>query len=63
MEIDPQALAFELCYKLVIGWDTLEDHTVHFRESAELQEFRRLAGGFVAGPSQMEHVEVVLNGF
>jgi heme-degrading monooxygenase HmoA len=50
-------------YKLVIGWDTLEDHTVHFRESEALQEFRRLAGGFVAGPSQMEHVEVVLTGF
>jgi heme-degrading monooxygenase HmoA len=50
-------------YKLVIGWATLEDHTVHFRASAELEEFRRLAGGFVAGPSQMEHVQVVLNGF
>ncbi|GAB2874954.1 antibiotic biosynthesis monooxygenase [Pseudoduganella ginsengisoli] len=50
-------------YKLVIGWATLEDHTVHFRESEELQEFRRLAGGFVAGPSHMEHVQVVLTGF
>jgi heme-degrading monooxygenase HmoA len=50
-------------YKLVIGWATLEDHTVHFRESVELQEFRKLAGGFVAGPSHMEHVQVVLTGF
>jgi heme-degrading monooxygenase HmoA len=50
-------------YKLVIGWATLEDHTVHFRESAALQEFRALAGGFVAGPSHMEHVQVVLTGF
>lgn len=50
-------------YRLVIGWETLEDHTVQFRASEELQEFRRLAGGFVAGPSVMEHVEVVLAGF
>jgi heme-degrading monooxygenase HmoA len=50
-------------YRLVIGWETLEDHTVHFRASVELQEFRRLAGGFVAAPSVVEHVEVALTGF
>lgn len=50
-------------YKLVIGWETLEDHTVHFAASAELQEFRRLAGGFVAAPTHMEHMEQVLVGF
>jgi heme-degrading monooxygenase HmoA len=50
-------------YKLVIGWDTLEDHTLHFRASEELQEFRRLAGSYVTGPSQMEHVQIVLSGF
>jgi heme-degrading monooxygenase HmoA len=50
-------------YKLVIGWATLEDHTKHFVESEELQEFRRLAGGFVAGPAHVEHVEIALTGF
>jgi heme-degrading monooxygenase HmoA len=50
-------------YRLVIGWETLEDHTVHFRASVELQEFRRLAGGLVAAPSVVEHVEVALTGF
>lgn len=50
-------------YRLVIGWETLEDHTVHFKASEELQEFRRLAGGFVAGPAAVEHVEEVLAGF
>jgi heme-degrading monooxygenase HmoA len=50
-------------YKVVIGWATLEDHTRHFVESEELQEFRRLAGGFVAGPAHVEHVELVLAGF
>ena len=50
-------------YKLVIGWATLEDHTVHFRESPELQEFRRLAGGYVAAPAHVEHVRLVQAGF
>lgn len=50
-------------YKLVIGWETLEDHTVHFVASDEVQLFRKLAGGFVAAPTQMEHVRTVLTGF
>ncbi|NRR33494.1 antibiotic biosynthesis monooxygenase [Oxalobacteraceae bacterium] len=50
-------------YKIVIGWATLEDHTTHFVASEEVQEFRRLAGGFVAAPTHMEHVQIVLNGF
>ncbi len=50
-------------YKLVIGWATLEDHTRHFVESEEIQEFRRLAGGFVAAPAHVEHVEIALTGF
>lgn len=50
-------------YKLVVGWATLEDHTTHFAASEEVLEFRRLAGGFVAPPTHMEHVQIVLNGF
>jgi len=50
-------------YKLVIGWETLEDHTVHFVASDEVQQFRKLAGAFVAGPTHMEHVQNVLIGF
>jgi heme-degrading monooxygenase HmoA len=50
-------------YKLVIGWDTLEDHTVHFVASDEVQQFRKLAGGYVAAPTHMEHVHNVLIGF
>lgn len=50
-------------YNLVIGRDTLEDHTVHFTASEEVKLFRKLAGGFVAGPTHMEHVHTVLIGF
>lgn len=50
-------------YRLVIGWETIEDHTVHFAASEDLQEFRRLAGGFVLPGAKVEHVQVVLTGF
>lgn len=50
-------------YRVVIGWETIEDHTVHFVASPELHEFRRLAGGFIVPPANVEHVNIVLTGF
>ena len=50
-------------YQLVVQWDTLEHHTVHFRGSAEFQGWRELVGGFFASPPKVEHSENVLNGF
>ena len=50
-------------YRLVIGWERLEDHTVHFAASEELQEFRRLAAGYVLPGGKVEHLQVVLAGF
>ena len=34
-------------YRLVVGWDSVEDHTVLFRNSPNFQEWRRLAGPFL----------------
>ncbi|MDC8757455.1 antibiotic biosynthesis monooxygenase family protein [Janthinobacterium fluminis] len=50
-------------YRLVVGWETLENHTVDFRGSADFQEWRRLVGGFFAAPPQVEHMHTVLTGF
>ena len=50
-------------YRLVVGWATLDDHMVHFRGSEDFQEWRRLVGGFFAGPPQVEHSNTVLTGF
>lgn len=50
-------------YTLMVTWETLEDHTVHFRESQDFQEWRRLVGGFFAGPPQVGHVQVAVAGF
>jgi heme-degrading monooxygenase HmoA len=50
-------------YRLVVEWETLEDHTVHFRASADFQQWRTLAGPFFAGPPQVIHSETVHAGF
>lgn len=50
-------------YRLVVGWETVEDHMVHFRESADFQEWRRLAGPHFAAPPRVEHVAVAVEGF
>lgn len=50
-------------YFLVVTWDSVEDHMVHFRNSPEFQEWRRLAGPHMAAPPQVEHTAVVLAAF
>lgn len=50
-------------YRLVVGWNTLEDHTVHFRGSVAFQTWRGLVGGFFAVPPQVEHMNTVVAGF
>src|ERR1044071_2862490 len=43
-------------YRLFIGWDTVESHTVDFRGSADFQEWRKLVGHLFASPPEVEHV-------
>ena len=50
-------------YRLVVGWTTLEDHTVHFRSSEAFQSWRALVGEFFAAPPQVEHMNTVVTGF
>jgi heme-degrading monooxygenase HmoA len=42
-------------YILMIFWQTLENHTVDFRESPAFQEWRALVGPYFAGPPVVEH--------
>ena len=46
-------------YVLQIVWDTLEDHTVGFRQSALFTQWRALVGPFFAIPPVVEHFELV----
>jgi heme-degrading monooxygenase HmoA len=50
-------------YRLFVSWETLENHTVDFRESADFQEWRKLAVPHFASPPEVEHVEVAVAGF
>lgn len=50
-------------YRLVVGWDSVDDHMVHFRDSAGFQAWRSLVGPHFAGPPRVEHVESVIDGF
>jgi heme-degrading monooxygenase HmoA len=45
-------------YVLQIFWDTLEDHTVGFRESSLFTEWRAIVGPFFAAPPHVEHFEL-----
>ena len=50
-------------YTLMITWATLEDHTVHFRQSPDFQEWRKLVGDCFASPPQVGHVQAAADGF
>jgi heme-degrading monooxygenase HmoA len=50
-------------YRLVVDWETVEDHTVHFRGSENFQEWRRLVGSHFASPPVVEHTHRVVDGF
>jgi len=47
-------------YVLVVQWDTVEDHMVHFRESADFEEWRRLVGPYFEKPPAVGHTQVVV---
>ena len=46
-------------YLLMIYWDTLEDHTVGFREGPLFAQWRAIVGPFFAKPPVVEHFHLV----
>ncbi|MBS0437202.1 MAG: antibiotic biosynthesis monooxygenase [Proteobacteria bacterium] len=42
-------------YVLLIFWETLEDHTVHFRGGPLFAQWRAIVGPFFAQPPVVEH--------
>lgn len=46
-------------YILQIFWDTLEDHTVGFRQSESFTKWRAIVGPFFASAPVVEHFELV----
>jgi heme-degrading monooxygenase HmoA len=50
-------------YRLLVKWETVENHTVDFRGSADFQEWRKLVGHCFAQAPQVEHTREVVRGF
>ena len=50
-------------YRLFVKWETVENHTVDFRGSADFQEWRKLVGHCFASPPEVEHVRETVRGF
>jgi heme-degrading monooxygenase HmoA len=46
-------------YVLQIFWETLEDHTVGFRQGPLFAEWRSFIGPFFASPPNVEHFTLV----
>jgi len=46
-------------YVLQIFWETLENHTIDFRQSAAFADWRAIVGPFFAGPPTVEHFELL----
>ena len=46
-------------YILQIFWDTLEDHTVGFRQSDAFTQWRAIVGPFFAVPPVVEHFDLL----
>lgn len=49
-------------YLLLVNWETLEDHTVGFRESAQYQQWRQLLHHFYDPFPEVEHYQLVFAG-
>lgn len=50
-------------YLLVVEWETLEDHEIHFRQSDDFQAWRRLVGEYFSAPPKVIHTRKALTGF
>ncbi|MBK5207704.1 MAG: antibiotic biosynthesis monooxygenase [Polaromonas sp.] len=46
-------------YLLQIFWETLENHTIDFRESPAFADWRAIVGPFFAGPPTVEHFKLL----
>lgn len=47
-------------YRLFVEWETLEDHTVTFRNSEAFQKWRALVGPHFAAAPRVDHCETVV---
>ncbi len=46
-------------YLLMIHWDTVENHTIDFRQSPAFQEWRAFVSSYFAAPPVAEHFSLL----
>lgn len=46
-------------YVLMVFWETLENHTIDFREGPLFPQWRAIIGPFFASPPHVEHFSLV----
>lgn len=47
-------------YRLLVKWETVENHMLDFRDSEDFQEWRKLTGPFFENPPVVTHSRAVL---
>jgi quercetin dioxygenase-like cupin family protein/heme-degrading monooxygenase HmoA len=50
-------------YRLVVGWESISDHTSGFRVTADFERWRGLVSDSIAGLPEVEHLHHVLTAF
>lgn len=50
-------------YRLIVGWESVDDHMVSFRQSVDFQRWRELIADHLAEPPKVEHLRNALTAF
>jgi heme-degrading monooxygenase HmoA len=58
-----RSIEFPSRYRLLVGWETLENHTVDFRGSDDFQSWRGLVSHCFDGAPEVEHAAQAIDGF
>jgi heme-degrading monooxygenase HmoA len=58
-----RSIEFPSRYRLLVGWETLENHTVDFRGSEDFQAWRGLVSHCFDGAPEVEHAAQAVKGF
>lgn len=49
-------------YRLLVKWETMDNHMVDFRNSDDFQAWRQLVSPYFDGPPKVTHSQDVMNG-
>ena len=58
-----RSIEFPQKYRLIVTWETVENHMVDFRGSEKYQQWRALVSDCFAAPPKVEHTAVVVKAF